>query len=187
MNNPYYRYYINHASAPSCVNFDVLKKKITCLSRVIILYAVLLLFSVSTINAQTPLPLTRITEAIEIDGLSDEPEWQNIPPLHLTMYKPTFQGEPTERTEIRIAYDNDYLYCSARCYDASPSDIRVNSLYRDRSSEDDRFGIILDTFNDKNSALQFWTTPAGIRGDKAIYKDGKSNNKNWNELIASTR
>ncbi len=181
MNNPYYLYYINHAAAPSSTNSDVLKKKNTCWSRVIILYVVLIFFFfVNTINAQTPLSLTRITEAIKIDGLSDELAWQKIPPLPLTMYKPTYLGEPTERTEIRIAYDNDYLYCSARCYDGNPSDIRVNSLYRDRSSGDDRFGIILDTFNDKKSALQFWTTPAGIRGDKAIYKDGKSDNKNWN-------
>lgn len=181
MNNPYHRYYINHAVAPSYVNFDVLKKKLTRLTRIIIPFVVLIFFFfVNTIKAQTPLPLTRITEEIKIDGLSDEPAWQKISPLHLTMYKPIYQGEPTERTEIRIAYDSDYFYCSARCYDANPSNIRVNSLYRDRSSEDDRFGIILDTFNDKKSALQFWTTPAGIRGDKAIYKDGKSNNKHWN-------
>ena len=56
----------------------------------------------------------------------------------------------------------------------------MNSLYRDRSSKDDKFGIILDTFNDKESALSFWTTPGGVRGDEAIFKDGKSDNKNWN-------
>ncbi len=181
MKNLYYHYFIKHAAAPSSVLFDVLEKKVTRLTQIIIPFVVLIFFfSINTINAQTPLSLTRVTETIKIDGLSDEPEWQKIPPLHLTMYKPTYQGEPTERTEIRIAYDSDYFYCSARCYSANPSDIRVNSLYRDRSSEDDKFGIILDTFNDKKSALQFWTTPAGIRGDKAIYKDGKSNNKNWN-------
>ena len=139
----------------------------------------ILAFSVNATNAQEPLSLTYLTEPIQIDGLSDEPGWQRIEPLPVIMYKPTYQGEPTERTEIRIAYDKDYLYCSARCYDTDPSEIRVNSLYRDRSSKDDKFGIILDTFNDKKSALSFWTTPAGIRGDEAVYNDGKSDNKNW--------
>ncbi len=139
----------------------------------------ILVFSVSATNAQEPLPLTYLAEAILIDGLSDEPGWQRIEPLPMIMYKPTYEGEPTERTEIRIAYDKDYLYCSARCYDTDPSGVRVNSLYRDRSSKDDKFGIILDTFNDKKSALSFWTTPAGIRGDEAIFNDGKSDNKNW--------
>ena len=151
------------------------------LSKPILAYVILILASaVSAANAQEPLPLTLFTESIQIDGLSNEPEWQRIEPLPMIMYKPTYKGEPTERTEVRIAYDKDYLYCSARCYDTDPAGIRVNSLYRDRSSKDDKFGIILDTFNDKESALSFWTTPAGIRGDEAIFNDGKSDNKNWN-------
>ena len=147
----------------------------------VIAYALLTFtFFLSTANAQVPLRLTRFTESPQIDGLSDEPEWQRIEPLPMVMYKPTYRGEPTEKTEIRVAYDKDYLYCSARCYDTNPSRIRVNSLYRDRSSKDDKFGIILDTFNDKESALSFWTTPAGVRGDEAIFNDGKSDNKHWN-------
>ncbi|RKU20925.1 hypothetical protein C6503_05435 [Candidatus Poribacteria bacterium] len=146
----------------------------------IVAYVILILAcSVNAVNAQKPLSLTYLTEPIQIDGLSDEPEWQQIEPLPMIMYKPTYKGEPTESTEIRIAYDKDYLYCSARCYDTDPSGVRVNSLYRDRSSKDDKFGIILDTFNDKKTALSFWTTPAGIRGDEAVFNDGKSDNKNW--------
>lgn len=140
----------------------------------------ILVFSTNATNAQAPLQLTYLTEPIQIDGLSNEPGWQQIEPLPMVMYKPTYKGEPTEKTEIRVAYDKDYLYCSARCYDTNPSRIRVNSLYRDRSSKDDKFGIILDTFNDKESALSFWTTPAGVRGDEAIFNDGKSDNKHWN-------
>ena len=139
----------------------------------------ILAFSVNAANAQEPLQLTYLTESIQIDGLSNEPQWQRIQPLPLIMYKPTYKGEPTEKTEIRIAYDKDYLYCSARCYDTNPSGVRVNSLYRDRLSKDDKFGIILDTFNDKETALSFWTTPAGIRGDETIFNDGKSDNRHW--------
>lgn len=147
----------------------------------VIAYAILTFtFFLSTANAQVPLRLIRFIESPQIDGLSDEPGWQRIEPLPMVMYKPTYKGEPTEKTEIRVAYDKDYLYCSARCYDTNPSRIRVNSLYRDRSSKDDKFGIILDTFNDKESALSFWTTPAGVRGDEAIFNDGKSDNKHWN-------
>ena len=136
--------------------------------------------SVNAESAQEPLELMHLTESIQIDGFINEPGWQRIQPLPMIMYKPTYKGEPTEKTEIRLAYDREYLYCSARCYDANPSGIRVNSLYRDRSSKDDKFGIILDTFNDKETALSFWTTPAGIRSDESIFNDGKSDNKNWN-------
>ena len=140
----------------------------------------ILVFSMNAADAQEPLQLTYLTESIQIDGLSNESAWQQVKPLPMIMYKPIYRGEPTEKTEIRIAYDKDYLYCSAWCYDTDASGIRVNSLYRDRSSKDDKFGIILDTFNDKESALSFWTTPAGVRGDEAIFNDGKSDNKHWN-------
>ncbi len=152
---------------------DLLKFHIACV-------ILILPFSLSVADAQEPLRLTRLVESIQIDGISNEPEWQKIEPLPMTMNRPTYPGEPTEKTEIRLAYDKDYLYCAARCYDSDPSGIRVNSLYRDRSSKDDKFGIILDTFNDKNSALSFWTTPAGVRGDEAIFNDGKTENENWN-------
>lgn len=64
------------------------------------------------------------------------------------MYEPTFQGTPTERTEIRIAYDHDFLYAAGRFYDSDSAGIRANSLYRDRIVGDDLFSLALDTFND---------------------------------------
>ena len=130
--------------------------------------------------AQEIMSLPRLTETIQIDGRIDEPAWQTIDPLPLTMYQPTFQGKATEKSEIKVAYDQDYLYCSARFYDSDPSQIRTNSLYRDRYSGDDVFGIILDTFHDNENALWFWTTPAGIRGEDAISNDGGSINSSWN-------
>ena len=74
----------------------------------------MLAFSVNASNAQEPLQLTYLPESIQIDGLSNEPGWQRIEPLPMIMYKPTYKGEPTEKTEIRVAYDTDYLYCSAQ-------------------------------------------------------------------------
>ena len=66
-----------------------------------------------------------------IDGLSNENEWQKISPLPLIMQEPEFGGEPTEKTEIRIAYDDEYLYVSACCYDSEPNKIQKPSKKRD--------------------------------------------------------
>ena len=131
-------------SAPiSFMSYNALKRKMIDTSKSAIACVILIFaFAVNAANAQEPLSLTYLTEPIQIDGLSDEPGWQRIKPLPVIMYKPIYRGEPTERTEIRIAYDTDYFYCSARCYDTDTSGIRVNSLYRDRSSKDDKFGII---------------------------------------------
>jgi len=124
--------------------------------------------------------LTRLSGLIKLDGICDEPAWKAVEPLPLIMYQPTHGGTPTERTEIRIAYDDHYFYASACFYDSDPTGIRVNSLYRDRTNNDDTFTLIIDTFNDKENALLFETNPAGIRVDVAISRDGGSSNGNWN-------
>ena len=145
-----------------------------------LLALVLLLTATPGLAQETAAFLTRLTAPVELDGLSDEPVWQAVVPLPMTMYEPTFEGALTERTEIRVAYDEGYLYVAGRFYDDDPDGVRANSLYRDRTSGDDRLGVILDTFHDRENALWFWTTPAGVRGDRALSNDGDSRNEDWN-------
>ncbi len=127
----------------------------------------------ATASSQNPLMLPRLHGEIHLDGFSDEPAWQAIEPLPMTMFQPVFGGEMTERTEVRIAYDDQYLYVSGRLYDSDPEGIRGNTLYRDRYSGDDVFAIILDTFNDNENALWFFTTPNGVRFDMAVSNDAE--------------
>lgn len=127
-----------------------------------------------------PITLHRLTAPIALDGRSNEAAWQAIPPLPLTMYRPTFEGDPTERTEIRVAYDEDFLYFAGRFYDSDPDGIRANTLYRDGFNDSDAFTVIVDPFNDNVNARMFWTTPAGLRADQAIAADGRTHNANWN-------
>jgi hypothetical protein len=88
------------------------------------------------------------------------------------MHAPTHERTPTERTEIRLAYDDEYLYAAASCYDSEPERIHANSLTRDGlNPSDDSFGLVLDSFNDNENALVFITTPAGLREDWAVAND----------------
>lgn len=144
----------------------------------------LALTPVGSAMAQDVLVLPRIDGRITIDGRVTEPAWQDVEPLPMTMYQPTFEGTVRERTEIRVAYDDEYLYVSGRLYDSNPEGIRANSLYRDRYSGDDTFAIILDAFNDSENALWFFTTPTGVRFDMAVSNDaeggfGDAVNDNW--------
>ncbi len=125
--------------------------------------------------------LPHLNGPVTLDGRSDEAAWQAIDPLPLIMYEPTYGGTPTERTELRVAYDDRHLYVAGRFYDSDPSGIRVNSLYRDRWSGDDTFGIVIDAFNDNENALSFWATPAGVRGDESLSNDAEGDaNSSWN-------
>ncbi len=98
----------------------------------------------------------------------------------------------TERTDIRIGYDDDYLYVLARMYDSNPNGPLSGTLYRDGGSfADDYLNVIIDPFNDNENALFFYTTPAGIRGDMAITGDAdeqNSMNDSWDAFwdVATT-
>ena len=95
------------------------------------------------------------------------------------MYAPVFRGTPKQRTEIRVAYDDEYFYAAGWFYDDNASAIRVNSLYRDRWNGDDAFAIYIDAFNDKQNAKWFGTTPGGIRFDQLVSDDGATLNGDW--------
>jgi hypothetical protein len=138
-----------------------------------------LLSQTTSAIAQEPLELTRLTGPVTIDGRPDEAAWLAIRPLPLTMYLPVFGGMPTQRTEIRVAYDDDYFYAAGWFYDTEPSGIRINSLYRDRWNGDDALAIYIDAFNDNRNAKWFGVTPAGMRFDVLVSDDGATLNGSW--------
>ena len=140
----------------------------------------------SNLTAQGALILQRIHDPITLDGYSHEQAWQAVEPLPLTTILPIHGGSPTERTEIRIAYDDEYIYASGRFYDSDPDGIRGNVLIRDGlmdNPSEDKFALILDTFNDNENALAFFTSSGGSRADAAIYQDAEFSGRGrpWNE------
>lgn len=120
-----------------------------------------------------PMTIARI-EGVHFDGIVDEPSWDLITPLPMVQYEPQAGELPTEKTEIRIAYDDKYIYISMRAYDSDPKGIRATSLYRDRISGSDHLEVMLDTYNDNQTGYIFTTTPTGIRNDLSISNDGIS-------------
>lgn len=126
--------------------------------------------------------LSRAGSPIRLDGEMSDAAWSEIAPLPLTMYSPVPGGTPAERTEIRVAYDDQYLYAGGWFFDSRPGEIRVNSLYRDRWSGDDAFALLIDPFNDNENGLWFMTNPAGVRIDQTISGDARSFNDSWNAL-----
>jgi len=135
-----------------------------------------------------PLRIHRLDEALVFDGKSNEKAWENIESLPMVMQIPNFGQEPTERTEVLIAFDDDYLYIAGRMYDKEPGKIQSPSKKRDYMQPNTEwFGILLDTFCDKENGLSFYTTPSGLRFDAEVYNDGEPRssthvpiNFNWN-------
>ena len=146
----------------------------------------------ATVHAQTPpsspgtiVTIPRLVGAIELDGLVDEAAWEEIAPFPMTMYTPTFGGPLTEATEVRVAHDDRYLYVSGRMYDSEPDRIRTATFYRDTYSGDDILAVVIDSYNDHETAVWFVTNPAGVRQDRTVSNDaqftsGRPMNVEWN-------
>jgi hypothetical protein len=141
-----------------------------------------LIGTVATADTDPVFELPRISSPITLDGFPDEGAWQEIDPLPLTMYQPVHRGSMSEHTEIRVAYDDEFIYVAGHLYDSEPDKIVANTMYRDRYSGDETFAIILDSFNDNENARWFFVTPTGVRVDQLVSKDSEgegSVNRNW--------
>ena len=129
--------------------------------------------------------IPRLNESITIDGKLDDAGWRDARVVRMVQLEPVVGANPTEPSEVLLAHDGEALYAAARFGDAAPSLIRANGLQRDELAGDDLFGLVIDSFNDDESALAFYTNPVGTRIDEAISNDGEWNgaspfNRNWN-------
>jgi hypothetical protein len=133
-------------------------------------------------GSAAPLVATRVSAPIRLDGRVDEAAWLAIEPLRAIVSAPTFGAEPSERTEFRIAYDEDYLYISGVLHDREPDGIRATTLRRDDGSlSNDWFAVTIDGYRDRENALIFGVTPAGVRTDLEVPNDAEGAfNFAWN-------
>jgi hypothetical protein len=120
-----------------------------------------------------PLIIARLSGAVTLDGRSDEAAWAGATLLPMVQLIPTYGVPPSERTEVLVGHDDDYLYFAARNHDSEPSKMLRSSKKRDYMEPNTEwFGVLLDTFNDKENALVFYTTPTGLRHDSTVFNDG---------------
>jgi hypothetical protein len=118
--------------------------------------------------------ISRLSGPITLDGRSDDPGWEGVPPLCMVMQSPSFGEACSERTEALLGYDDDFVYIAGRLYDSEPDRIQAQTKKRDAMvATSDWFGVFFDTFNDKENSLAFLTTPSGLRFDAAIFRDAQ--------------
>ena len=137
--------------------------------------------------AQEPWPLPRLEEPIRLDGIPDEPAWSTVEPIPMVSFQPVAGLPPSEPTEIRIAYDSEYLYVGAVMEDSEG--VRYHSLTRDVDNGGDFLNILIDSFNDNENGFYFGTTPGGNRLDGTVVNDGEGNsfslawNGHWDAVV----
>ena len=116
---------------------------------------------------------SRLEGTIRIDGVLNEAQWRNAQPLsEFTQLDPQ-EGRPaTERSDIRILYDNEALYLGAMLYDRQ--DPRGRLGRRDMGmSASDWLTVIMDTNHDHRTAVGFEVNPLGVKRDQTRSPDNE--------------
>ena len=127
-------------------------------------------------SPDSPITIPRLPGEIVLDGVVDEAAWDELAPFDMYMYQPNFGGALTERTEVWVAHDDSYLYVAGRMWDSDPDGIRTGTFYRDQYSGDDILSVIIDSYNDYETAVWFTVNPSGVRQDRTISNDAEFTN-----------
>ena len=122
---------------------------------------------------------------IKLDGRLDDTFWSDVTGISdFLVQEPVEGGEPTEKTIVKVAYDENYLYIGAIFYDSEPDGIKAFKMRKDAPlNTDDRFMWILDTYLDGRNAYFFEINPRGLMGDGLLtIGQGRSLNKDWDGI-----
>jgi hypothetical protein len=126
--------------------------------------------------------IIRLTSAPpEIDGkLNDEcwkiGEWTG----NFTQWIPKEKGVPSQKTELKILYDDENLYVAIRAYDKEPDKILRIAGRRDEFVGD-QAGVSFDSYHDHRTGFEFDISAAGQKTD-LIITNPMNSDVNWNAV-----
>lgn len=159
-------------------------------------HLLLLAFCCSTqIFAQAPATEKKQLQAVptgtslRIDGVLSEEAWQNAPFADDFITLEPNPGLPgTQKTEVRVLYDNTGIYIGATCRDSDPSQIQRELSQRDNMGNTDWFGVFIDAYRDGINGIGFIVTAAGVQIDSKYSVLGEDPNWDavWESAVSAT-
>lgn len=128
--------------------------------------------------------MVRTEEPPDIDGVLDDPVWRDAAVIApLTQIEPVEGVPPTEPTEVRLLYDDDYLYLAIRAFDSEPGRIIARDMERDsKFQSDDHIALIFDTFHDRRNAYLFRFNPLGAQSDGLVENSREVGENEWDGI-----
>jgi len=127
----------------------------------------------------------RIPNSIVVDGKLDEIEWQNAPEANdFIQYEPNNGAPPSERSSVKILYNDNAIYIGARLYDSNPSKIFRELGQRDNDDlKSDYFKVFISPYNDGINYSAFIVSASGVQTDMKVI--GESESKSWDAVWVS--
>jgi hypothetical protein len=121
----------------------------------------------------------RTNRAPRIDGRLDDEGWTEARVLtDFIQSQPDPGALATERSEIRLLYDDEALYIGAMLFDSQAGQYVVQSLERDFPSlstrDADILGVTLDMFLDRRNSFILLVNPYGAYRDGQTFDDSRN-------------
>ena len=139
----------------------------------VLLYFWILSYALSAQNnAQAyRLNIKRMDEKIRLDGMLDEPFWEDLEIATNFWMNFPVGGTPVDdevQTSVKIAYDDDFIYIGVECHGKGP--FLVQSLKRDNDSfwNGDAFAVVFDPVNERTNGAIFGVNSAGVQTEALI-------------------
>ncbi len=150
------------------------------INRINFLFIPGLLFANET--ARPEFTASKIGQPIQIDGRLDEEVWSSTEKVNgFTQFRPNSGDPATQKTEVRIVYDDEYIYVGARMYDNNPDEIAAQMFRRDGDGYSDWIEVIFDSYYDKRTAYGFQINPKGVLKDNLYFNDSDKD-PTWNAV-----
>lgn len=109
---------------------------------------------------------SEIQVAPVIDGVLDDPIWQNVLPATDFVQNRPNPGVPASSvSEVKIVYDNEGIYVGAMLHDMRPDSIQKELSERDNLANTDWFGIIIDAYRDGINGFGFIVSASNVQFD----------------------
>ena len=111
---------------------------------------------------------------IVIDGEMNEPDWQAAEAAdQFKQFFPFDSSYAKAQTQVRMTYDDRFIYVFAVMRNLGPRKYITPSLRRDfRGEANDGFSIIMDTYKDRTNAFQFGVNPFGVQREGLVSNGG---------------
>lgn len=126
----------------------------------------------------------RLMTPLELDGRLDEEMYTHVSPRSDFIQQEPQEGLPaTEKTEVWVFFDQDYVYLSFRCWESEPERVIASEMRRDHFNvyQNDHIAFILDPFYDRRNGLEFLINPIGGIMDGQI-TDERLYAEDWNPV-----
>jgi hypothetical protein len=131
-------------------------------------------------NDDKKIILKKIDAEITIDGIIDN-IWSSADSVvNFFQLTPYYNQPPTQRTIAKVLTTDDAIYCMMICYQKR-EDIQAVSGVLDEYTGD-LVSLMIDTFNDQQTAYKFAVSASGVRMDSRLLDDARNRDYSWDGI-----